>query len=120
MEIAGILALAIVAGVAVYAVSLRRGEEQAPATGHIFEERGRWRRRSRADRGLPADEPETAAADSFAYVPLAVADRVPIRTRLLGFLGIVLLIAVSAAALAAALWEAGHLVNQTIAKFLEK
>ncbi len=116
MQIAEILVLAVLAGVIVYALAMRREREELPGTPS----EDRPRRRPR--RGDPAPDRGGAemAGDSFAYVRVAVGGHTPLRTRLLGLLGLILLVAFSAALLAIGLWQAGHVINQTIAKFLEK
>jgi hypothetical protein len=60
------------------------------------------------------------ASESFTYVPVGPAGRTPWTRRLTGFLGLLALIAASAAVLAGAVYEAGHLINQMIARYLEK
>ncbi len=67
-----------------------------------------------------ATSPPAATTEQVTYVPLAIAGRIPFRTRLAGLFGIAVLVASSAAVLAAGLYEAGHLINQTIAKFFGK
>jgi hypothetical protein len=68
----------------------------------------------------PATSLPAATTEQVTYVPLAIAGRIPFRTRLAGLFGIAVLVASSAAVLAAGLYEAGHLINQTIAKFFGK
>jgi hypothetical protein len=66
-------------------------------------------------------EPATAGAEptpGYTYLQVST-QRVAVRDRLLGIIGLVLLLALGAAALAFGLYQAGHLVNQTIEAFLE-
>jgi len=64
----------------------------------------------------PADE-SSDLGDSFAYVPV-VTDTLTWRTRVSGLLGLVLAVGLAAGVLAFGVYQAAHLVNQTIAKFL--
>lgn len=116
MQIAGILVLAVLAGVVVYALVMRGEREELPGTPSG----DRPRRRPRRDDPAPDRGGAEMAGDTFAYVRVAAGGHTPLRTRLLGLLGLILLVAFSAALLAIGLWQAGHIINQTIAKFLEK
>ena len=54
------------------------------------------------------------------YSYLQVSTQGPaLRDRLLGLIGLVLLVAISMAVLAFAIYEIGHLINRTIEAFLE-
>jgi len=113
-----ILGIALVVGLIVYALSLRRGEQLAvqPAADTVEGDRG----------PLPGDDPRTMgfgpeapppAGGSFVYVPLApsTVDR---RTRLGGVAGLIVLVVLTAAILAGVIYQAGHIINQTLAKLL--
>jgi hypothetical protein len=67
----------------------------------------------------PGDPPRSGdPPPGFAY--LQVSTRGPaLRDRLLGLIGLVLLVAISMAVLAFAIYEIGHLINRTIETFLE-
>jgi hypothetical protein len=131
-----IIGIAVGVGLVVYAVSLWSGVDEVLSLGHPQEaaaepaERGRRRRKRRTDAG-PGPEPPArdptppeavgrAPGDSFAYVRVEPAERTPSTTRVAGFLGLLVIIAASAATLAAAIYEVGHLINQTIARYLGK
>ncbi len=62
----------------------------------------------------PSDPPP-----GYAY--LRVSTQGPaLRDRLLGFIGLVLLVGISMAGLAFAIYQIGHLINRTIETFLEQ
>lgn len=109
MRYAGVVAVSMLVAAVVYVVSLREPRDEAISHGFLPE-------------NLPAGGPVPGAiaGEHITYVPLAVAGRIPLRTRLAGLLGIVVLVAFSAAVLAFGLYQAGHLINQTIAKFFAK
>lgn len=68
---------------------------------------------------LEPAEPGPIPPPGYAY--LRVSTQGPsMRDRLVGLFGVLLLIAASAAILAFALYEVGHLINGTIEAFLEK
>lgn len=60
----------------------------------------------------------SAAPGSFTYVTDPSPERIPIHIRLFGALRLVFLIALSAAAVAFALWAAGYLLNQQFLKLV--
>lgn len=110
MAYAGVVAVSLMVAAVVFVVSLREPREDSSSHGFTPEEQLT---------PVPiATLPEDAT--TVTYVPLAVAGRIPLRTRLAGLLGIVVLVASAATALAFGLYQAGHVVNQTIAKFLGK
>ena len=94
-----VLVLALAAGYAAYRVTLRRGEE--PPAGRGF-----------------GDEPSVDVPPSalYAYVPLAPGRR-SWQTRVMGIAGIVIVIVLTSAILAFALYQAGHVVNKTFEGF---
>lgn len=109
------LLLLAVVSVAVGAV-VYLGTVQGAADGH-------------ASSGFGDDEVEPVTALDPAdpwppppgYAYLRVSTQGPsLRERLVGFIGVLLLIAASAAILAFALYQVGHLINGTIEAFLEQ
>jgi hypothetical protein len=130
MSSVAIIAISMGVGVLVWALSLWSGADEALALGHAPEAPSRWlgrrRGRPRAQGFEPiapgAQAPPTLepTARSFTYVPVLPAGRTSWTTRLAGFLGLLLLIVGAAAVLAATLYEAGHLINQAISKYLSK
>jgi hypothetical protein len=73
--------------------------------------------------GLPGfgsderEEGEDRSGDDFVYVPVT-PESITWRTRLTGVVGLVLLVGLGAFAVAFGVYQAGHLINRTIAKFL--
>jgi hypothetical protein len=66
----------------------------------------------------PADE-SSDLGDSFTFVPVT-PDSLTWRRRVTGLLGLVLVVGVAAAVLAFGVYQAAHLINETIGKFLEQ
>jgi hypothetical protein len=121
-----ILGIALGAGALVYALSLRNADEtltlRPPEDGDgepppAPPSAVRRRRRPRAV-GFGPEDLGPAELSGSVYVPLA-ADETPWQRRVAGLLGLIVLVAVSAAVLAGAIYQAGHLINQTIARFLK-
>jgi hypothetical protein len=99
-------ALSILVGAAVYLVTVRDVPDPAPATGFGDED--------------DVGDAEPVAGPRPGYTYLQVSTRGPrLQDRILGLVGVVLLVGVSAAVLAFAIYEVGHLINQTIQAFLE-
>ena len=97
--------VSILVGAAVYLVTMRGAPDPAPAMGFGDEE-------------VADTEPVDGPRPGYTY--LQVSTRGPaLQDRILGLLGVVLLVGVSAAALAFAIYEVGHLINTTIQAFLE-
>lgn len=134
-----VLVLSLVSGGAVYFLTLRTGEREQLA-GLGFAPEAPARPRSHEDTAPPvaetdpeaigasgalrasADEPAAAptARTGPGYTYLRVATSGPSsRERLQGFVGLIVLITVSAAVLALAVYQAGHVINQTIEHFLK-
>lgn len=140
-----VLVLSLVSGGAVYFLTLRTGEREQLA-GLGFAPEAPARPRSHEDAAPPvvpetdpetigasgalgasADQPgadEPAAAPTAragpGYTYLRVATSGPSsRERLQGFVGLIVLITVSAAVLALAVYQAGHVINQTIEHFVK-
>jgi hypothetical protein len=100
-----VVAMSVLVGVAVYVATLRAGAERPAAVGF-----------DGADRGEGSD----LEAPGPGYTYLRVATRGPSwQDRVLGFVGLVILVLVSAAVLAFGIYQLGHLVNVTIERFLE-
>ncbi|MCI0633395.1 MAG: hypothetical protein L0206_05670 [Actinobacteria bacterium] len=98
-------ALSILVGAAVYLVTVRDVPDPAPAMGFGDEDDG---------------DTEHVAGPRPGYTYLQVSTRGPrLQDRILGLVGVVLLVGVSAAVLAFAIYEVGHLINETIQAFLE-
>jgi hypothetical protein len=117
MNPVAIVGIALGVGLLVYALTLR-GEGQAMSLQPL--KRGHASRRRERDEerravGFGGDEP--APPDPFTYVPVSSAPYT-LRTRLLGLGGLILLIVSAAAVLAFAVYQAGHVVNQMVARFV--
>lgn len=118
-----IIGIALGAGVIVYTLSLRTGDERLtlrPAEDDETQSLPPPPRRRGQGRavGFDPSEPPVTQPEPFTYVPLA-ADETPWQRRVAGLFGIVVLVAAAAAALAGAVYQLGHIVNQTIARFLK-
>lgn len=118
MNPVAIVGIALGVGLIVYALTLRAEGE----TLSLQLKRGRTKghgRRERMDEpravGFGADAP--GADDPFTYVPVSTVPDT-LRTRLFGLGGLVLLVVTAAAILAFAVYQAGHVVNQIVARFL--
>lgn len=99
-----VIALSLLVGAWVYAATLRSGREGPVAVG--FD----------GDDGDPARGGEPGSGYTF----LRVGTRGPSwRDRLQGFVGLMVLVFVGAAALAFAIYQLGRLVNTTIERFFE-
>ncbi len=95
------VAISLVVGVGVFVATLRSGREDEPTLGFGAE--------------------PSAGEPGHGYAYLRVSTRGPSwRDRLQGFLGLIVLLAVGAAALALGIYQLGHLINQTIERFLEQ
>jgi hypothetical protein len=105
-----VLLVSLLVGVAAYLVTVR-GSNADTALGFGDDEEELATR--------PGDPPRSNdPPPGFAY--LQVSTRGPaLRDRLLGLIGLVLLVAISMAVLAFAIYEIGHLINRTIEAFLE-
>ena len=115
-----IIGIALGVGLIAYALSLR-DDDDVLLGEHV-----------RPDRpaGRPGQEDESRAVgfgpgegvapgDSFAYVPV-ISTPPTLRTRLMGLGGLILLVLTSAAVLAFAVYQAGHVINENLARFLGK
>lgn len=105
MRYAIVLVLSLLVGGGVYVLTLRTGRGEAVAFG--FNDGGAS--------GDPAAEPEAG----YAYLKVTTS-RPSVQDRVQGFVGVVLLVALSAAALAFAIYQIGRLINETIERFLRQ
>lgn len=100
-----VAAVSLLVGVAVFVATLRGGRDEEPALGFGTE--------AAPDAG--PDDP----GPGYAY--LRVSTRGPSwRDRLQGLVGLIVLLTAAAAALAFGIYQLGHLINQTIERFLEQ
>jgi hypothetical protein len=131
-----IIGIAVGVGLLVYALSLRGGADEVLSVGHPQGAAPGPAKRRRALRKRPSDEapptrPSTedptsegpvgqAPGDSFTYLRIELPERTRWTRRVAGFLALLAIVVVSAATLAAAVYETGHLVNQAIEKYFAK
>lgn len=102
-----VLLISVLVGAGVYAATLRSGRAGPVAIG--FHGLG--------EETYEEVDPTFEAAPGYTY--LRVATRGPSwRDRVLGFVGLIVLVGVSAAALAFGIYQLGHIINVTIEKFL--
>jgi hypothetical protein len=116
-----IIGIALGVGLIAYALSLR-SEDDLLLAERVRPDRPRTvrRRREGEPRAVGFGPGEDAApADSFVYVPV-ITTPATLRTRLMGLGGLIMLVVMSAAVLALAIYQAGHVINQTLARFLGK
>lgn len=115
VDVVVVLLLGVAAGVGVYAVSMRwdRPTSAFPGEGFLPEEE-----RMQSDALQPPSE-GTSRALAGAYVPLAPGRRSP-QTRLLGLLGIVVLVPIAAVSFAVAVYGVGRAIVETITRLVEK
>lgn len=116
MKAVAIFAIAALVGVVVYGLSGRRARGELAAAGGTWV----WEDRPPDDTLPPGPSVEGEGADPFAFERTSVAAHRPFRSRLLGVLGLIVLVGTAGMVLAATLWQAGHMINQQIANFLEK
>jgi len=103
--------VSILIGGAVYLATVRADAGPRSAIGFGDEE-------AQASRDQEPGEVGNAPTPGYTY--LQISTQAPaVQDRVVGALVLVLLIGVSAAVLAFAIYEAGHLINQTIQAFLE-
>ena len=130
MKAAAILILAIVSGVAVYVLSLHLEEE-----GRVIEgpQLPRWIRRRRGEpagstlsagavavageasgsavEALSETDPEQPFGDSFALEGRRVREHIPLRTRVVGIVGLVILVPLGAGLIGVGLYWLGHMAR---------
>ena len=118
MEYVGAVVLAVLAGILVYRLSLGRGTEELPLAGASEAAAQEW-----AGAGTPSavgepeeDEKPRGTLDLDRMRPERL--HIPLRTRLVGFVGLVAVVAISAALLALAVWQVAHVLNQQAQKYL--
>jgi hypothetical protein len=102
-----VLALAVAAGAAVYRVSLYLTGESQPSNSGFLPEDGM----------MSAAGPSADLPPGFRYAVLGPGRR-SWQTRVIGFLGIVVLVSITALALALAVYEISHLVRLTLDSYL--
>jgi hypothetical protein len=115
VDVVVVLMLGLAAGVGVYMVSMRwDGPGMGlPGEGFLPEEERMQREALQA-----TAEAAPAAGMSGAYVPLAPGRR-SAQTRLLGLLGIVVLVPIAAVTFALAAYGVGRVVVETITRLVE-
>jgi hypothetical protein len=117
-----IIGIALGVGLIAYALSLRDDDDDVLLAEHV--------RPDRPTAGPAGPEDESGAVgfgpgegvapgDSFAYVPV-ISTPPTLRTRLMGLGGLILLVLTSAAFLAFAVYQVGHVINENLARFLGK
>ena len=119
MNPVAIIGIALGVGLVAYALSLR-DEDDALLAARVRADRRKAGRREDEPRAVgfgPGED--VATGDSFTYVPV-ITTPATLRTRLMGLGGLILLVVMSAAFLALAIYQAGHVINQTLARFLGK
>jgi hypothetical protein len=101
--------LSLLVGLGAYVVTVRGPRDASLGFGDVEEEPD----------GRTGD-PQRSGDPPPGYAYLQVSTRGPaLRDRLLGLIGLVMLVAISMAVLAFAIYEIGHLINRTIEAFLE-
>jgi hypothetical protein len=104
-----VVVLSLLVGSGVYAATLRAGREQTVAVG--FE--GRSTPDAYGDADVPAPGP--------GYTYLRVGVRGPSwQDRVVGFVGLLILLGVSSVTLAFGIYQLGHILNVTIENFFTK
>jgi hypothetical protein len=113
VDVVVVLVLGVGAGVAVYMASMRwdRPASEMPGEGFLPQEERVQRE------ALSAGDPGTRPMGG-AYVPLAPGRR-SAQTRLLGLLGIVVLVPIAAVTFAIAVYGVGRVVVETITRLVE-
>ncbi len=118
-----ILSIAAGVGLIVYALSLRSDDETLPVAQVRPDRPKAGRQTSHRDEpdalGFGQFEPPPPPSEHLAYVPVST-DSETVRGRLIGLGGLILLVLASAAILALAIYQAGHIINQTLARYLTK
>jgi len=115
-----IIGIALGVGLIAYALSLRDDQDDVLLAEHVRPDRPTAGRQGREDEsgavGFGPGE-GVAPGDSFAYVPV-INTPPTLRTRLMGLGGLILLVLASAAFLALAVYQVGHVINQNLDRFL--
>ncbi len=104
-----VVALSLLVGGGVYLATLRAGGEGPTAIGF--------------EGSVLADSGDAGALErpGAGYTYLRIATRGPSwRDRLLGFIGLVILLVVGSSALALGIYQLGHVINLTVERFLQK
>jgi hypothetical protein len=121
VEYAVVLVLAVIAGVGVYVVSLRWGQEvpDLPGEGFLPEEERSQSDALQAAAAAQVHAQSVASGGEYAYVPMAPGRR-SIQTRLLGVLGIVVLVPIAAVVFALATYVVGRVLVEAVSRLIEK
>jgi hypothetical protein len=115
VDVVVVLVLAVLAGVGVYLATMRwsPGATTLPGEGFLPEEE------DLQAQALQAAAPLARSGATQSYVPLASGRR-SMQTRLLGLLGIVVLVPITAIAFALATYAAGRVLVEAISRLIEK
>lgn len=115
MNIIVVLVLGVAAGIGVYAVSMRwdRSPPAVGGEGFLPEDERRQTEALQASAGETSMRPAGGA-----YVPLATGTR-SAQTRLLGLLGIVVLVPIAAVVFAVTAYGVGQIVVETITRLIQ-
>lgn len=123
-----IIGIALGVGAIVYALSLRTGAEQVvpfdtgdEPPGPVTEARRpqtRTRRGGSLGFGTAPLTPDDAEGGAFVYVPVLAGPGPGWRRRLAGLVGLIAMVLLGSMALAIAIYQMGHMLNQTIERFL--
>jgi hypothetical protein len=113
VDVIVVLMLGVAAGVGVYAASMRWDRPAGDMHGEGFLPEDE--RLQREAIGATAESPAGAGG---AYVPLAPGRR-SVQTRLLGLLGIAVLVPIAAVTFAVAVYWVGRMIVETIARLIE-
>jgi hypothetical protein len=121
VEYAVVLILAVAAGVGVYVVSLRWGQEvpDLPGEGFLPEEERSQSDALQAAAAAAQAHARSVAPGEYAYVPMAPGRR-SVQTRLLGVLGIVVLVPIAAVVFALATYVVGRVLVEAVSRLIEK
>lgn len=117
MDIVIVLVLGVAAGIGVYAVSMRWDRPPPGPRGEGFLPEDE-RRQTEALQASAAEASMRSMAGG-AYVPLATGTR-SAQTRLLGLLGLVVLVPIAAVTFAVTTYGVGQIVVETITRLVEK
>jgi hypothetical protein len=121
VEVAVVLVLAVAAGVGVYVVSLRWGQEvpELPGEGFLPEEERSQSDALHAAAAAQVHAQSVSSGGEYAYVPMAPGRR-SVQTRLLGVLGIVVLVPIAAVVFAVATYVVGRVLVEAVSRLIEK
>jgi hypothetical protein len=120
-----VLLVSVLAGGSVYALSLRTPQGGGTVGLGFVPEGSRVKARARqpstahetAQGAMESDAPAESAGAGFTYLRVLTGSP-SWQERVQGLVGLLILVIVSAAVLAAAVYQVGHMVNSTIENFL--